>query len=94
VPFAVEYFAWDILVGLTLVLVSLAIAGRPGAKSARGALCIAGVLCLLGSSGPLTGRMALQNISVLGYAVVLPVAAALAARMFRAIPSTDASSET
>ncbi len=40
-------------------------------------------------SGSLSGRMFLQNVAVLGYAVVFPIAGALTARMFRtALPSS------
>jgi hypothetical protein len=82
--FAVEYFVWDILVGFTLISVSVTIAGGSGAEPARRALLIGGVLCLAGVAGPLSGRMFLQNVAVLGYAVVFPIAGALMARMFRA----------
>lgn len=88
--FAVEYFVWDILVGFTLLAAGFAIAGGPAAKPARGALLIGGVLCLAGVTGPLSGRMSLQNVAVLGYAVVFPIAAALTARMFRAARSSSA----
>ena len=82
--FAVEYFAWDILVGLTLVSASFAIAGGPAPQPARRALLIGGMLCLAGVAGPLSGLMLLQNVAVLGYAVGLPIAGALTGRMFRA----------
>jgi len=88
--FALEYFAWDVLVGFTLVSMSFAVAGRPGAETARRAMLIGGVLCLVGVAGPLSGRMSLQNIGVLGYAVVLPIASALTARMFRAAVPANA----
>lgn len=81
--FALEYFAWDILVGVTLLAASFAIAA-PHTAPARRALLIGGVLCLAGVTGPLSGRMLLQNVAVLGYAVVFPIAGALMARMFRA----------
>jgi hypothetical protein len=83
VALAVEYFVWDILVGLTLLSASFALAGAHGAGSARSALRISGALCLLGVAGPLSGRMMLQNVAVLGYAGVFPVAGALTARFFR-----------
>jgi hypothetical protein len=86
VLFAVEYFVWDILVGLTMMSAGFALAGGPGAAHARRALLIGGVLCLAGAAGPLSGRMALQNIALLGYAVVLPIGGALTARVFRAAP--------
>jgi hypothetical protein len=89
--FALEYFAWDVLVGFSLVSMSLAVAGKPGAETAGRAMLIGGVLCLVGVGGPLSGRMFLQNIGVLGYAVVLPLASALSARMFHAaVPATAA----
>lgn len=86
--FAVEYLAWDCLVGLTLLFLSRALPETAGTTPTRRALLLAGVLCLVGVAGPATGRMLLQNIAVLGYAVALPIAAALATRMFRgALPS-------
>ncbi len=68
--FAVEYFVWDILVGLTMGLAGFALAGGPLAVHARRALLIGGVLCLVGTAGPLSGWMLVQNVAVLGYAVV------------------------
>lgn len=81
--FAVEYFAWDVLVGLMMVFASRALAGEARARSSSLVLLAGGILCLAGTAGPLTGRMMLQNIAVLGYAVLLPVAAALVLRLFR-----------
>lgn len=86
--FAAEYFAWDILVGLTMVCAGFAIAESPGAGRARRVLLIGGFLCLAGASGPVSGKMSLQNIAVFGYAVALPIAGALTASVFRAaVPS-------
>lgn len=79
--FAVEYFVWDVLVGLTLLCAAIAL--PQGARAARAALLAAGCLCVLGVVGPVTGRMLLQNIAVAGYALVLPVAAALCIRVLR-----------
>lgn len=87
--FAVEYFAWDVLVGFTMCFAGLAVADAPGARAARRALLLGGVLCVLGVSGPLSGRMALQNLALTGYGIVLPVAAALLVRVFRATPAGD-----
>jgi len=89
--FAVEYFVWDILVGLTMVSAGFALAGGPAAVHARRALLIGGVLCLVGTAGPLSGRMLVQNVAVLGYAVVFPIAGVLTGRVFRAtVPSSSA----
>ncbi len=80
--FAVEYFAWDVLVGLSMVFAGISLGGDPRSRHARQALLIGGVLCLAGAAGPLAGRMLLQNVAVVGYALVLPVAGALMARVF------------
>jgi hypothetical protein len=88
--FAAEYFAWDILVGLTLICASFAVAGARRGERAPGVLRIAGTLCLVGAAGPFTGRMALQNVGLLGYAVGLPIAAVFVAREFRSTPPSSA----
>ncbi|MBN1827295.1 MAG: hypothetical protein JW958_13635 [Candidatus Eisenbacteria bacterium] len=48
----------------------------------RRTLLIGGALCLAGGAGPISGWMLLQNVAVLGYAVALPIAAGLLARLF------------
>jgi hypothetical protein len=88
---AVEYFAWDVLVGAMMVFTSFALAGGPKSVPARRTMLVGGVLCLAGVVGPGSGRMVLQNIAVTGYAILLPVACALTARVFRAVaPSNGA----
>lgn len=87
--FAVEYFAWDGLIGLSLMLASLTLVGNPQARAAHRALMIGGSLCLMGAIGPLSGYMLLQNLAVLGYAVVLPLAAALSWRWLSGISSAN-----
>jgi hypothetical protein len=84
--FAVEYLAWDLLVGLAVVVASSVFLGARTSRPSGLALLSSGVLCLAGLAGPLSGRMILQNIAVVGYAIVLPFAAALVARVFRATP--------
>jgi hypothetical protein len=81
--FAVEYFAWDVLVGLTMLFGSVAIGRDPATRHARRALVIGGVLCLIGVVGPLSDTMVVQNLALVGYGVVLPIAAVLTARVFR-----------
>jgi hypothetical protein len=90
VVFAVEYFAWDILVGVSMVTAGFALAGGPTAVRARRSLLIGGMLCLVGATGPISGRMFMQNVAVLGYAVVLPIAGALTAHLFRTAPPRSA----
>jgi hypothetical protein len=82
--FAVEYFAWDVLVGLMMVSIGLTLRRESGPRHPQRMFMIGGTLCLLGTIGPLSGRMLLQNISVVGYAIMLPIAAVLIARVFRA----------
>jgi hypothetical protein len=88
--FAVEYSAWDVLLGLTMVAASFALAGEPRAAWPRRAFLLGGILCLVGIAGPLSGRMVLQNIAVFGYAVVLPVASLLTARLFKSVRPSGA----
>jgi hypothetical protein len=75
--FAVEYLAWDLLVGLAMILFARAVDGLPGSRPGRRVLTVGGMLCLVGVAGPLTGSMALQNVAVAGYAVALPLGTAL-----------------
>lgn len=81
--FAVEYFAWDILIGLFMVFTGWALSRAEANSGGHRVFISGGVLCLLGVAGPLSGQMLFQNVSVLGYAVFLPIAAFLASRMFR-----------
>lgn len=46
------------------------------------ALLISGALALIGAIGPITGNMALQRIGILGYGIVLPIAAFMIAVFF------------
>lgn len=80
--FAVEYFAWDVLVGLTMVFAGLSLSAGVDTRSARRVLVLGGALCLAGAGGPLSGWMLLQNLSILGYAIVLPIAGVLSAHLF------------
>lgn len=80
--FAVEYFVWDILVSITMIVAGLSLSDRRPHAPARRALLIGGSLCLTGVAGPLSGWMLLQNVSLFGYAVVLPIAGAPSGRVF------------
>ena len=84
--FAVEYFAWDILIGLFMVLTGWALSGAQVRSGGQRVFIVGGALCLLGVAGPLTGQMLLQNIAVLGYAVFLPLAAFLTSRSLKGAP--------
>lgn len=84
--FAVEYLAWDLLVGLTLVLASFVFLGTRASPLARFALMTSGLLCIVGLAGPISGSMIWQNVAVLGYAILLPIAAVLVGRVFMSTP--------
>ena len=81
--FAVEYLAWDLLVGITMLLAAASLGEGPGRGGARSILTVGGGFCVIGLAGPASGVMALQNIAVLGYAVLLPLAAWFTAGVFR-----------
>jgi len=78
----------NLLIGLAMVCIGLALSGTPGASATIRAFVFGGALCLVGMAGPLSGWMAWQNVALLGYGIVLPVAGFLAARLFLATPSS------
>lgn len=82
ISYAAELLAWDVLLGVALLFAAAALGGGGAERAARRGSRICGALCLAGTVGPLVGNMKLQLIGVFGYAVVLPVAAVLLARMF------------
>lgn len=84
VIFATEYFAWDVLVGLTMTFASFTFSRSVGERNARRTLLTGGTLCLIGAAGPLSGLMLLQNVAVFGYAVLLPMSGAFLIVVFRA----------
>ena len=81
--YAAELAAWDVLLGVALVFAALALDESKRLRVIRIGLCCAGALCLAGIVGPMLGRMPLQRIGIVGYAVVLPCMCALIAQEFR-----------
>lgn len=77
--YALELLAWDLFLGLALVL---AAASFERDRTTRYWMAGCGLLCLIGIVGPAVGNMRWQLIGVAGYAVVLPVVAVLMARRF------------
>ena len=82
--YALELLAWDVFLGLALVLAAPVFRGRN--RAVRNALLVTGGLCLAGTLGPATGDMRLQFVGVAGYGVLLPVTCFLLARHFRHEP--------
>jgi hypothetical protein len=87
--FAVEYLAWDVLVGATMLLSGSSLGADPARRGARTVLTVGGVFCIGGVVGPVSGQMLLQNVAVFGYAILLPLAAYLTGRLFRSVPSSS-----
>ncbi|NBF39675.1 MAG: hypothetical protein GVY14_04610 [Spirochaetes bacterium] len=55
--YAVELLAWDVYLGLALVLAAPVFTGSGRRARARRALAVTGVLCLLGGIGLIVGNM-------------------------------------
>lgn len=81
--YAIELLAWDLLLGVALILAARALRTDADARRVRIGLRVTGVLCLAGIIGPAVGDMRLQLVGVLGYAVLLPVVAWMLASWFR-----------
>lgn len=81
--YAAELLAWDVFLGLALLFAARVIDGRGPERAARIALLACGALCVAGVAGPVLANMRIQLIGVFGYAVLLPVACLLLARLFR-----------
>lgn len=80
--YSVELLAWDIFLGLALVFAAPVLAGPGRRARARWALFATGVLCLLGSIGPILGNMVVQRVGILGYGIVLPISCVFLAQVF------------
>ena len=80
--YAAELLAWDVFLGVALVAASAALDDTSRARAASRLAVVCGVLCLVGTVGPVVGNMRLQFIGVFGYAVLLPILAVLLMRVF------------
>lgn len=81
--YALELLAWDWFLGLALMAAAETLSPQPSDARLRRGLRLTGMLCLIGSVGPVVGNMRLQLIGVLGYGLALPVLAFALARWFR-----------
>jgi hypothetical protein len=82
--YAIELLAWDLFLGAALMFTAAALDPVRAPLRLRRLVQVTGVLCLAGIAGPAIGNMRLQLIGVVGYAVLLPLAAFGLARWFRA----------
>jgi hypothetical protein len=82
VAYALDILAWDYCFGLALLVAAPVFSGGPAERAVRTGLALAGVLCLAGLLGAVTGSMQIRNIGIVGYGGIFPVVAVLIARMF------------
>jgi hypothetical protein len=79
----IEFLAWHLFFGLSILLTAFAFSPRGKELWVRIGLAGAGVLCIAGLSGPILDRPALRTIGVIGYGIVFPVAAFVIGLVFR-----------
>jgi hypothetical protein len=80
---AADWFVWDLFLGLSMLFAAPVFSGTGLLRATRILMRSAGVLCLLGMLGPLTGRLGLQSLGAVGYGLVFPVACLLMALVLR-----------
>ena len=80
---ALDLFAWDFFLGLSLLFAAPVFVGGGLHAAVRAGLLLGGTLCVAGVFGPGLGQMQLQYLATFGYAVVLPITCALLAILFR-----------
>lgn len=80
--YALGPLAYDVFLGLSLLLAAPVFRGGGPKRSLRVVLAATGFLCRVGTLGPVAGEMRLQFIAVLGYGLLLPAASLLLARDF------------
>ena len=76
------FLAWNLFLGLALLFAAQVFDDGGPERGVRRGLVISG-LCVAGIVGPAVGNIRLQLVSVLGYAVALPVVCFMLARLFR-----------
>ena len=73
VAFALDLLAWDLFLGLALILVSRVFPNGGADRSVRVTSSVAGWLCILGFVGPVTGDLRFQLPAIAGYAFFFPL---------------------
>ena len=84
VVYALDIAAWDLFLGVALLLAAAVFSGPGLSLWVRRSLVLSGILCLTGLLGVVLGNMQVRNIGVVGYALVLPVALLLMGRVLAA----------
>jgi hypothetical protein len=88
IALALDFLAWDLFLGLALLLTAPVFAGGKLSAAVRISTRLSGALCVIGFLGPLLGEMRLQFLAISGYAFVLPVVCALLALLFSRSPKS------
>jgi hypothetical protein len=83
--YAVELLAWDLFLGVALILCASALDPQQASPALRRGVQVTGFLCVVGIIGPVLGNMRLQLVGVFGYGVALPVVALGLTRWFRGL---------
>jgi hypothetical protein len=87
--YALDIVAWDLFLGLALVLASPVFGQGRLEGWVRKGLLLSGTLCLVGLIGMPLGNMQFRDIGIIGYAGVLPVVMLLMARIFGRLAALD-----
>lgn len=90
VLFALDLFAWDVFQGLALLFAAWSFRGDRLKNAIRVSMLVSGAFCVLGVSGPVTGDLRLQFLSVAGYVFgLLLICILLAAYFARTFPQEE-----
>jgi hypothetical protein len=86
VVYALDIAAWDLFLGVALLLAAPVFTGPGLPRALRRGLLLSGSLCVAGLAGAVLDNMQVRNIGIVGYALVLPVVLLMMARLFAETP--------
>ena len=81
--YGIEFAAWQIGFGLSMIFGAFAFQGNGREKVVRVGLIVVGVLCIIGLIGPAIGNLFWRLIAVFGYGIVFPVICSFIALVFK-----------
>jgi asparagine N-glycosylation enzyme membrane subunit Stt3 len=81
--YGIEFVAWHIGFGLSVLFAAFAFQGNGAEKVVRVGLIAVGLLCLIGFAGPAFGDLNLRLIGVFGYGIVFPIICIWIALVFK-----------
>jgi hypothetical protein len=83
VAYALDILAWDLFFPIAALFAALSIPGAGLPSVVRRLMYLSAALALAGLAGVPLANMRVRNIGIVGYAVLLPIAAALMMLVFR-----------